>query len=107
MGKWYGKIGFGISTEVEKGVWVEEVVERPYYGDAFRDYRKRQNSGGINDNINIANTISIVADPFAVNNCSTMLYAEFMGSRWKVTDIQVQFPRLLLSIGGVYNGHTA
>lgn len=107
MAKWYGKIGYATQIEYEPGVWENEIVERAYYGDVINDRRKRQNSGEINDNINISNVISIVADPFAFRNCSTMIYIEFMGVNWKITDIQVQFPRLLITIGGVYNGNTA
>lgn len=65
---------------------------------------KRQNSGGINDDVNISNIISIVADSFANENCSEIVYAEFLGIKWKVTDIEPQYPRLLLTLGGVYNG---
>ena len=95
-----------MNTEVEKGIWKDEIIERQYYGDIISDYRKRQNSGEVNDNINIAMSVSIIADPFANNNCASMVYAEIMGSRWRITDIQIQFPRLLLTIGGVYNGNT-
>lgn len=104
MAKWYGKIGYVTTAETEPGIWEEQIIERPYYGDVTSDRRKRQNSGGVNDNINLANVISIVADPFANQNCSTMAYAEFMGAKWKITDVEVQFPRLILTIGGAYNG---
>lgn len=104
MGKWFGKIGYAVTAETEPGLWEDTIVEREYYGDMISDRRKRQTSGEVNDNINLANVISIIADPFAYENCSRMVYAEIMGAKWKITDIEVQYPRLILTIGGVYNG---
>ena len=104
MAKWYGKIGYATTGETEPGLWEEKIIERSYYGDVTSDRRKRQNSGGVNDDINIANVISIIADPFANQNCSSMVYVEFMGAKWKITEVEVQFPRLILTIGGCYNG---
>ena len=108
MGKWFGKIGYSISEETEPGVWEPTIVEREYYGDVTSNRINRQNSGEVNDNINLSNVISIVADPFAYQNCSNMIYVEIMGAKWKVTDIDpTQRPRLILTIGGVYNGEQA
>lgn len=107
MAKWFGKIGYAITGEVEPGVWDDTIVEREYFGDMTNDRRKRQSSGEINDNLNLANVISIVADPFAYTNCSNVAYVEIMGAKWKVTDIEVQRPRLILTIGGVWNGNTS
>lgn len=104
MAKWFGKIGFALTEETEPGLYEPKIVEQSYYGDITSDMRRRQNSGGVNDDINLSNNISIVADPFAVQNCSYMAYAEVMGNKWKITDINVQYPRLILTIGGVYNG---
>lgn len=104
MAKWYGKIGYAETVETEPGLWVEEIKERSYYGDTYRNTRLLQNSGDINDNINIGNQISIVADPYANHNFHTMRYVEFMGSKWKITNVEVQYPRLILTIGGIYNG---
>ena len=103
MSKWYGKIGYAENVEYEPGNWEEEITERPYYGDTYRNTRLLQNSDGVNDNINIANQISIVADPYANQNFHKMRYVEFMGTRWKVTNIEVQYPRLILTIGGQCN----
>lgn len=104
MAKFYGKVGYGISKETAPGVWIDEIVERPYYGELVRNTRKLQMSDKVNDDINIANEISILADPFARDNFQHMQYVEFMGAKWKVTNIEVQFPRLILSVGGLYNG---
>ena len=104
MAKFYGVIGYAETVETEPGLWEEQIVERSYYGDLVRNIRNLQNSGGVNDNINIANDISIIADPYANENFHAMRYVEFMGTKWKISRVDVQYPRLTLSIGGVYNG---
>lgn len=104
MAKWHGKIGFADTVETEPGVWVEQIVERSYYGDLIRNSRRLQNSGSINDDINISNEISIVADPYANQNFFAIRYVEFMGTKWKISNVDVEYPRLVLAIGGVYNG---
>lgn len=105
MSKWYGKIGFAAeSVESVPGVWTEPIVEKSYYGDIIRNTRMLQSSNGVNDNINISNQISILADPYATNHIYAMKYAEFQDTKWKISNIEVQYPRLLLTLGGVYNG---
>ena len=105
MAKWYGNVGFSETAEVEPGLYEPSIIERPYFGDVISNRWKRQNSQGINDDINLSNEISIVADPYAIDNFYKMRYAEFKGVKWKVTDAEVQYPRLILSIGGVWNGN--
>ena len=104
MAKWCGKIGYAITKETEPGLWEPVIVERKYYGDLISNLWKRQNSGGINDDINISNSISIIADPFANQNLGSMAYVEYMGTKWKISDVEIQFPRLILTVGGLYNG---
>ena len=104
MAKYYGAIGFAETIETVPGVWEEKITERNYYGDLIRNIRKLQNSGQVNDTVDIANQISVVADPFAYSNFHSMRYAEYMGAKCKITSVEVQHPRLILTIGGLYNG---
>lgn len=104
MAKFFGAIGYFITKETSPGVWEEDATERSYYGDLVRNVRKTQSSDGLNDDINVANEISIVADPFANENFHSMRYVRFMGAKWKIMSVEVQYPRLILAIGGVYNG---
>ena len=107
MSKWYGKVGYADDVETEPGLWEHQIIEKDYYGDLIRTRWIQQTpSDGINDNIMIATDISIVADPYAMNHCSTMIYAEVMGIKWKVTDVLPEYPRLTLTLGGVWNGET-
>ncbi len=104
MAKFFGKIGYLVTAETTPGVWTEVITTREYYGDLIRNSRKIQTSDQLNDDINIANEISIVADPFAYQNFHSMKYVEFMGAKWKITTVEVQHPRLILTVGGIYNG---
>lgn len=101
--KWSGKIGFIETKETRPGVWENVTIERNFYGDVIRDIRKNQSSGQVNDDINISNRISIVSNSFVRDNLSFMKYIEFMGAKWKITDVEVQYPRLVLTIGGLWN----
>lgn len=104
MAKFYGKIGYAETLETSPGVWQEQITERDYFGDLNRNTRTAQSSNQLNDNINISNEISILADPFANQNFHLMRYVEYMGTKWKITNVEVQYPRLILTVGGVYNG---
>ena len=109
MSKLFGKVWYQFpATETSPGIWESGgVVEHEYYGDIISDRRKRQNFGEINDTLNLADVVSILADPFAYDNCSRIVYVEIMGTRWKVTEIDPsQRPRLILTVGGEWYGDT-
>ena len=103
MAKWYGKIGYAENVETEPGVWEEVITEKSYYGDSNRNTRLLQNSDSINGKVNVGNQISIIADPYANQNFHAIRYVEFMGNLWTVSNAEVQYPRLILTLGGVYN----
>lgn len=107
MAKFYGVIGYAVTKETAPGVWTEEITEQSYYGDLTRNMRRLQDSGDLNDDINVVNEISIVADPYANANFHSMRYVAFMGAKWKISKVEVQYPRLILTLGGVYNGKQA
>ena len=103
MAKYYGMIGFAVTEEVKPGLWKEQIKELPYYGDLIRSSRRLEAADQVNDNVNLSNDISIVSDPFASQNFHSIRYAIYMGTKWKVTNVDVQYPRLVLSTGGIYN----
>lgn len=107
MAKWFGKIGYVQTVETAPGVWTPQATERDYFGDVIRQSYRWQTSKSTNDDLNVNNQISIVADQFAYDNSRYIKYAEFMGTNWKVTNVEPQYPRLLLTLGGVYNGEQA
>ena len=104
MAKFYGTIGYVNTVETEPGMWEEQKTERQYSGELVKNTRRLESSGGVNDNVNISNEASIVADPYAYENFHAMRYIKFMGAKWKISNIEVRYPRLILTIGGVYNG---
>jgi len=103
MARFCGVVGFAVTNETVPGVWVEEIVERTYYGDVTRNMSKVQTSSYLNDNLNISNEINIVADPYANENFHAIRYVTWMGTKWKVTNVEVKYPRLVLQVGGEYN----
>lgn len=106
MARFYGDIGFAKIIETSPGIWEETIIERPYYGDVTRNISRPQSSDKVNDDITLNNTISIVADPYANENFQYMKYVTYMGTKWKITNAEVQYPRIILSIGGMYNENT-
>ena len=110
MARFAGIIGF---AEVREGtgdnIGLDEdvVVERPYYGDVLRNTRKYEKGESVLDELKIDNKISIIADAYAWDHFFKMKYVQWMGALWKITNVEVERPRLILTIGGVYNGPTA
>lgn len=104
MSKFYGTVGYVRTEEVRPGVFKEVVTEKNYYGDVTRRSLRWENTGTINDSINVTNEISILSDPYAIDHFAELRYIEFMGAKWKIVNIQVERPRLILSLGGLYNG---
>lgn len=106
MAKWYGIIGYAQTVEVEPGIWdTDNYVERNYYGETIRNWSRNLKSiNKVNDDIILSNSISIIADPYANENFCDMRYVEYMGVKWKVENVEVQYPRLILTLGGKWNG---
>ena len=104
MAKFYGAVGYGETVEIRPGVTDIAITERKYYGDVIRNTRKMSESDQVIGDITTNNSISIVADPYALNHFFAMKYVEWAGARWTVADVEVQSPRLILRLGGVYNG---
>lgn len=106
MAKFYGQIGYAIDEEPKPSIHVERIIERNYRGEEVKNTRKLHERGEVNDSITITNQISILSDPFAMNNFHNIRYVTYNGVRWKVENVEVARPRLILSLGGVYNGPT-
>ncbi len=104
MTKFYGDIGFVDTVEVSPGIWEEQVTTRKYYGDVTRNQRRYQeNAQSVNDNLNISNEISVLGDGYLLENLGRMRWVEFGGAKWKITWINVEYPRIVLTLSGLYN----
>jgi len=111
MARFYGEVGYGTSVETppDSGVWVSKIVEIAYMGNVIQTTLRMQSVDSIisvNDDLSVSNSISIVADPYALENFSNIKYVRWSGVLWKVKSIEVQRPRLILYLGSVYNGPT-
>lgn len=104
MTKFFGKVGYADTVKTAPGVYTEQIVEKPYYGDVTKTARRLEGSSdSVNDKITVSNTISIVADAYANEHFFAIRYVCWAGCRWKVSNVEVQRPRLILTLGGVYN----
>jgi len=104
MAKWHGNIGYAEQVDTTRGVFEEQITKREYRGDILKNTRRWQSGEGLNDNLNVNNKVSILADPYANQHFHNMRFIEWYGADWKITNVEVQRPRLILTIGGVYNG---
>ena len=107
MAKFFGSVGYGIAEEKAPGVWEDAITERLYFGDVIRNSRQMQEGEKVIDDLSVGNSISIVVDAYAVEHFFAIRYVEWAGTLWTVSDVEVQSPRLLLRLGGVYNGPKA
>jgi len=107
MARFYGEVGYGVTVEVSPGVWVDDVIEYFYYGDVVRNTRQLENGNSVNDDISVGNSISIIADAYAREHFFAMRYIKWQGALWKIQEVEVVRPRLLLRLGGIYNGPTS
>lgn len=109
MGKFFGVVGYGETSESpsNSGVWVDTITEVEYYGDVIRNTRKLDSGENLNDDLSVGNSISIVADEYANKHFFNIKYVRWAGVLWTVTSVEVKSPRLILSLGSVYNGPTA
>ncbi len=106
MARFFGRIGYGESVEAEPGVWVDDIVEREYFGDVIRNARNLREGENLSADLSVQNSISIVADAYANDHFFAIRYVEWAGALWTVSSVEVQSPRLLLRLGEVYNGPT-
>lgn len=104
MARFSGEIGYMGLVETAPGVYEERYTEIHYYGDLIRASRQLAVGENLNDNVRVSNRISVVADPFALANFFDIRYVRWLGQRWKVSDVEIEHPRLILTLGGLFNG---
>lgn len=107
MAKFHDAVGYAESYEVRPGVWIDQMIEISYFGDVLRNTRRLSDGTGLNNDLSVGNTISILADPYALEHFFAIRYVKWAGALWTVTEVEVKRPRLLLKLGGVYNGPTS
>ena len=105
MAKFYGNVYYGETEEREgrPGSYRTVLKERPYFGDVQKVSRRLESADKVNDEIIVNSVIRIVADAYAMEHFSEIRCVEYMATRWKVTSVEVDPPRISLTLGGVYN----
>lgn len=106
MAKFFGEIGFATQVETSPGIWEDKIIEKQYYGDVTRESRRFSVSEQVLDNINLSNQVSIIADGYVTDNIQNLRYVRWLGGLWKISYVELKFPRLVLEMTGVYNGPT-
>lgn len=108
MAKFYDVVGYGEQVESPpgSGVYKDVIIERKLRGDVIRRARQLQEGDQLNKNITVTNSISVVADNYASRHIFAIRYVKWQGARWEVTEVTEERPRLILRLGGVYNGPT-
>lgn len=106
-----GVVGYAVSTETSPGVWTDVMTEKPYFGDVVTNSRRLEAPSMVppvaNPGIALSNSFSIVADAEAYENTLNMRYVIWDSVYWQITDVAVQRPRLILTVGGQWNGNKA
>jgi hypothetical protein len=107
MARFFGEVGYGESVEQAPGVYDDVITERTYQGDVIRNtYRVEGGGDQVNQDISLSHSIAIVADEHAIKHSMDIKYVRLEGVLWSVTSVEVRAPRLILSLGSVYNGPT-
>lgn len=99
--RYYGKIGYWDTVEVKPGLFENRMIYKTYKGDVIRNYKRNQDGSKVNSDLSVNNQISIVADPYARDHFFKIKCVEWQGAVWKVSSVEVQWPRLILEIGGL------
>jgi hypothetical protein len=108
MARFSGAVGYSEGqVEQAPGVWVEQIIEKSYFGDVLRSARRSHEGESLNNDLTVNNSISILADDYANEHIHAIKFVVLAGTAWDVDEVTVERPRLLLRLGGVYNGPRA
>ena len=102
MARYYGNIGFATQVESRPGVWEDVIEERPYKGDVLHSGRRWENSDDINDDVVLTNRFSVISDVYLCSHIPALRYLEYLGTKFKITSVELERPRVTISVGGVY-----
>lgn len=104
--KWYGEIAFSNQQETEPGVWEDVPIIRDYFGELIKNYRRDNTGSNANVDVTLSNQLSVVVDPFLLNSFHEILYVTYNGAKWRVSSVDIQYPKMILDFGGLYKEDT-
>lgn len=108
MARFHSVVGFSDGTvQTSPGIWQDHIVEKQYFGDVIRNSRQFREGENLNNDLSVENSIEIVADAYANLHFHAIRYVMWAGALWNVYEVEVRSPRLVLRLGGVYNGPRA
>lgn len=102
--KFCGQIGYIYEREIRPGITISDPEEHLAYGDVLSNVRRWQTDSDINDDLTTSNRISILADAFVCEHMGAMRYCKWLGTAWEIKSVELNYPRAILTLGGVYNG---
>jgi hypothetical protein len=98
MARFAGFVGYVTQVESVPGVW--SPVENPKYmrGDVIR-----QSSTSQNGDISLNHRVSLIGDSYTFNNYYNIKWVEIGSAKWSVTSVEIQRPRVIITLGGLWN----
>lgn len=108
MAKFRGTIGFVIDdVEVSPGIYKTEIIERTYTGDIYRDSKRMTDSSSTtNQSVSLSISFNFLTDNFAIDYLYAMSYLIFRGKKWSISTLELKYPRMEITLGGLYNENT-
>ncbi len=104
MARFSGNVGYIIEEETAPGVFTQEPIERQMFGDILRSSGSFGAGDKVNSDVRIQPRISVVGDAFAYAHFYDIRYVEYLGHKWDISYIEILRPRIILTLGGRYNG---
>lgn len=108
MAKYAGLVGYVTQEEKVPGVWSTVADPKPMRGDIIRASASSQNDGRlssdkINKDVTLNHRVSLVGDAYAFGNYYNIKWIEIDGAKWEVSSVELQRPRLIVTVGGLWN----
>jgi hypothetical protein len=110
MSKYAGLVGYVTQEESVPGVWSQVEKTSTMKGDIIRQSSTNGNgarisdTGKINDDISLSHRVSLLGDAYAFNNYYAIKWIKIDGHKWQVTSVELQRPRIIITVGGLWNG---
>lgn len=99
MARFAGLVGYVTQGESVPGVWSPVENPKQMRGDVIR-----QSSTSQNGDISLNHRVSLLGDAYAFSNYYNIKWVEVMGVKWAVTSVEIQRPRIIVTLGGLWNG---
>lgn len=110
MSKFTGLVGFITQEESIPGVWSPIENSKKMRGDLISSSATNGNgsriadSGKVNDDVSLNHRVSLLGDYYTFNNYLNIKWIQIGGRKLEVSSIELQRPRVILTVGGLWNG---